>query len=170
MRIQTLIAFIRPNVAPPLGPVIGGVIAARAGWPYIFWFLTGFSGLCFVGLIAALPETARRIVGNGSIRPLGIYKSLFPIQAHSVDSAMSHGEEVTSRGFNPLRSLRVIFEKDSAIIIGSYGIFYAIYICIQISIATLFTEIYNYGELEAGLIYLPFGVGCLVATVLSGKA
>lgn len=63
-------------MAPPLGPVIGGVIDARLGWPYIFWFLNAFSGLCLALLISTLPETARRIVGNGSIRPWGFYKSL----------------------------------------------------------------------------------------------
>lgn len=51
-----------------LGPVIGGVLAGTAGWRSIFWFLTGFSGLCVIGVILVLPETLRRIAGNGEVR------------------------------------------------------------------------------------------------------
>lgn len=33
----------------------------------IFWFLVAFSGLCVVGVLLVLPETLRRIVGNGEL-------------------------------------------------------------------------------------------------------
>ena len=40
------------NSAPALEPVIGGLLAQRVGWPWIFVFLAGFSGalLAFLGL------------------------------------------------------------------------------------------------------------------------
>ena len=50
-----------------LGPVIGGVLTGSVGWRSIFWFLTAFSGLSVIGVLLALPETLRRIAGNGEL-------------------------------------------------------------------------------------------------------
>ncbi|KAF7534287.1 hypothetical protein G7054_g6368 [Neopestalotiopsis clavispora] len=55
-----------PNVAPPFGPVLGGVIAEKLGWNSIFWFLSVLGGLCLLIVILILPETSRRIVGDAS--------------------------------------------------------------------------------------------------------
>ena len=54
-----------PNVAPSLGPVPGGALAERPGWPWIFWLLAMLSGLCLLVLFLFLPETARAIAGSG---------------------------------------------------------------------------------------------------------
>ena len=54
------------------------------------------------------------------------------------------------------------------LIVLVYGIFYMTYGCIQASLSSLFIDIYGFEELEAGLIYLPFGFGCLIASFISG--
>lgn len=55
------------QLSTALGPVLGGILAGTAGWRSIFWFLTGFSGLAVLLVLLVLPETLRRIAGNGSI-------------------------------------------------------------------------------------------------------
>ncbi|MCJ1265605.1 hypothetical protein MMC22_005485 [Lobaria immixta] len=49
------------------------------------------------------------------------------------------------------------------------GIFYMSYVCIQASLSSLFIDIYGFKELGVGLVYLPFGLGCLIASFVSGK-
>lgn len=56
-------------VAPALGPVIGGLLARFLGWRSVFWFLVIISGGYLLVFIIAMPETARKIVGNGSVVP-----------------------------------------------------------------------------------------------------
>lgn len=77
-----------------LGPVIGGVLAGTAGWRSIFWFLTGFSGLCVISIILALPETLRRLAGNGEVRLHSwIYRPLlWPIIRISAKSSVQDEE------------------------------------------------------------------------------
>jgi predicted MFS family arabinose efflux permease len=165
----------RPNVAPPIGPLLGGIIAARLGWNYIFWFLCGLSGICLVTIILSLPETARCIVGNGSISPPRIiYKTWLPVllrqrQVEDNPAEVPERRRRTLRDLpNPVRSLKVLLEKDSLIILVCNGIFYATYCCLQASLSSLFIQLYGYRELQAGLIYIPFGIGCLIASFLSG--
>ncbi|KAJ3541727.1 hypothetical protein NM208_g4471 [Fusarium decemcellulare] len=62
-------AMIATNLGPAIAPVIGGGILSRAGWRWIFWFLMIAGALMLLLLALLLPETARSIVGNGSIIP-----------------------------------------------------------------------------------------------------
>ncbi|KAF4340781.1 major facilitator superfamily transporter [Fusarium beomiforme] len=57
-------AMIAANLGPAIAPVIGGGILRGAGWRWIFWFLMIAGGLMLV-LALILPETSRKIVGNG---------------------------------------------------------------------------------------------------------
>lgn len=160
-----------PNIAPSLGPVLGGVLSGRLGWPWIFWFLVILSGTCLIALFTFLPETGRQVVGNGSIPARGInriFQSLLNPNKTPVDSRDEIAKLRPLRFPNPLKSLYVLFEKDTALIVTVNGIFYMTYGCIQASLSSLFIDIYGFRELEAGLIYLPFGFGCLVASFISG--
>lgn len=66
MTLNTHVLPVR-QLSLALGPVIGGLLAGSVGWRSIFWFLIGFSGLCVVGVLSLIPETLRRIAGNGEL-------------------------------------------------------------------------------------------------------
>jgi MFS family permease len=164
-----------PNVAPSLGPVLGGLLADRIGWRWIFWFLSIISGACLAVICLFLPETARKVVGNGSIQPAkGINRDLLSgfrgrrsSQVHNIDH---HQRPKRKLHFpNPMACLYIILYKDTACVLLTNAIFYMIYCCIQASLSSSFISIYHYGELEAGLIYLPFGFGCAIASYTSGE-
>ena len=69
---------------------------------------------------------------------------------------------------NPLRSLTIIIRRDNTIIITACGLLYIIYTCINTSLSVLFIDIYKLNQWQAGLIYLPFGIGGTVSTFFSG--
>jgi multidrug resistance protein len=60
-------AMIATTLGPSIGPLVGGVMAARVGFRWVFWLLVivGVTFLALVGLI--FPETGRKTVGNGSV-------------------------------------------------------------------------------------------------------
>ncbi|KAH8881085.1 major facilitator superfamily transporter [Thozetella sp. PMI_491] len=168
------------NAAPPLGPIIGASLAATAGWRWIFWFLCILSGACILLIIFTLPETARSIVGNGSVAATGIHKTLvahmeggcYTSKRERRPESPKQAQPRPSRKSswpNPLSCISMLRQKDFAIILVCNGIYYTTYCCVQASISTLFIQIYNYQQLAAGLVYIPFGVGCFVGTAIWGQ-
>jgi len=49
------------------------------------------------------------------------------------------------------------------------SIFYATYSCVAASLSSVFVEIYHLNELDAGLIYLPFGIACATTAYMTGN-
>ncbi|KAL8841559.1 MAG: hypothetical protein Q9176_003181 [Flavoplaca citrina] len=149
------------------GPLLGGSLSYAVGWTWIFWFLCIAAGLCLSVMALCLPETSRNIVGNGSISPPKYLR--LPISAclgHSSKSDTTAGR--MWRMPNPLRSLTIIARKDNTVIILACGMLYAVYTCINTSLSVLFIDIYTLTQWQAGLIYLPFGIGGTVSTFFSG--
>jgi predicted MFS family arabinose efflux permease len=155
------------TIAPSLGPVLGGAIAFSAGWTWIFWFLTLASGICLALMVFLLPETSRNIVGNGSGKP-PVYLILPIPQLMRHWKANDEPVRHKSQTPNPLKSLVILWRKDNATIILACGLLYAVYTCINASLSTLFIEIYQLNQWQAGLVYLPFGLGGTVSTFISG--
>ncbi|KAI1248997.1 hypothetical protein MGN70_008604 [Eutypa lata] len=146
----------RPNVAPPLGPVLGGVIAAKLGWEWIFWFLAIVGGSCLLLVLFTLPETSRLIVGDGSIPATGINRTFVAFLADRKKRNQEQKEQVkeTTRKIsfpNPLACLKLLLLKDISIVLLCNGIYYTTYCCMQASLSTLFIDVYGYQELQAGL-------------------
>lgn len=156
------------TVAPTFGPILGGVITYAADWPWIFWFLCITSGTTLAFMVVLLPETSRNIVGNGSIPPTkALQLPVKGVFAHW--NATGVNDLPRKRLPNPLRSLVILARKDNVGIILACGLLYVVYTCINASLSTLFVEIYGLNQWEAGLIYLPFGLGGVASTLFTGK-
>ncbi len=160
--------MIRSTCAPSIGPILGGTLTYAAGWQWIFWFLCIAAACCLSIMAFFLPETSRNLVGNGSIKPLKYLQLPFPkIMCHWSDSdELTH---VKWRVPNPLRSLKIIARIDNAVVIFAAGLLYIIYTCINTSLSVLLTEIYDLNQWQAGLTYLPFGIGGVVSTFITGR-
>ena len=156
------------NAAPSLDPVLGGILAQRLGWRWIFWLLTILSGLTLLCFLLFFPETARILVGNGSESTKShlVFRALIRCSPRTRSD-----EEVLKCSLpfpNPIACLRVLWNKNTACVILVGSIFYTFFCCIGASLSTLCISLYDLNYLEAGLIYLPSGVGGIIAAYSSG--
>lgn len=155
------------TIAPSIGPILGGCLSYIAGWTWIFWFLCIAGAFCLSLIALFLPETSRNIVGNGSVKPSKHLRIPIPKLMHhwkENDVSTSYKWRLP----NPLKSLKILARRDNAIIILAAGMLYVIYTCINTSLSILFIDIYSLNQWQAGLIYLPFGIGGIVSTFFSG--
>jgi multidrug resistance protein len=161
-------------VAPALGPVIGGLLAKFLGWRSVFWFLVVISGGYLVFFVIAMPETARKIVGNGSEVPTEWWRMsvlqwlstrIHRLQKGS-DEEQHAGEgpqqqseqqprQTTKLKFpNPLDSIAILLEWDALIIISYVGFVMLANIALLTSTPNLFGPLYGFNELQIGLCFL----------------
>ena len=179
------------NLAVCLGPVIGGLVALGSGsYEWVFWALVIFGGgvLLFVGL--GLPETARSIVGNGDVAATGWGRTWWNLlRARSKTKCdtteTKSGTEIlgernreakTGRGkrakfkmANPMAAIRILFWKDTALVLWMAGSPYAVWYAVQTSIPSIYKDIYHFNELQIGLSYLTGGFGTVSGGYLNGK-
>ncbi|KAJ5779338.1 hypothetical protein N7457_007058 [Penicillium paradoxum] len=169
-------------VAPALGPVIGGLLAKFLGWRSVFWFLVIISGGYLVFYVIFMPETARKIVGNGSAVPDEWWRRSV-IQWWSKRQAQSDEEgQADARGLqqqsrqtkrlsfpNPLKSFVILLEWDALIIISYVGMVMFANVVLLTSTPNLFGPLYGFNELQIGLCFLPLGVSSCLGAILYGK-
>jgi len=162
----------RTDFATSLGPVIGGGLTQGFGWRAIFWFLAIFTGSHFLVMLLFFPETQRKIVGNGSIRPKGlVYQTVFSLIQRRREKkdikAVAVGEKKTGelpqtpkfRFPNPLACLPVLADTGSLLVIFITAINYAVKAALQTSLDAQCVDLYGLTSIQAGLVYLPSGVG-----------
>ncbi|PFH58393.1 hypothetical protein XA68_13734 [Ophiocordyceps unilateralis] len=157
------------NLGPALGPVLGGVLGQSLGWPSIFCFCAVFVSLWLVPWILCVPETCRAVVGNGSVPPPTWNMTLIDfIRCRGVNQRSDTAPRVQLRLPNPLRTLHVVFRKEEGLILLISATIYLNFILVSATLSTIFKTIYQYNELEVGLCYLPYGIGCCLASLVQG--
>ena len=166
-------------IGPAVGPILGGILSQFLGWRAIFWFLVISSVVYLLAILIFFPETGRHIRGNGSASPQRWNTSLleylkFRKFKHLDEKATQYlATKVVvrppSKWPNPLRVIRIMIEKDVAIILFFNALVYTAYFDVTTSLSGLFGEIYGFSDLQIGLSFIPYGVGCVVASLGCGK-
>ncbi|KAH6676271.1 major facilitator superfamily domain-containing protein [Halenospora varia] len=174
-------------LGPAFSPVIGGILTQFLGWRSIFWFLVILAGIFLVLFTLTVPETGRNVVGNGSVPPQGWNMTILEWYKFRKEERSTNGLSKTTtaenrrreqellasrrrlRFPNPLKTVHIIMEKDMAVVLFYNALIYTAFYDIIASIPQLFAEIYHFNDLQIGLCYLPFGVGCAVASFVNGK-
>ncbi|KAL3446669.1 major facilitator superfamily domain-containing protein [Aspergillus insuetus] len=169
-------------IAPALGPVIGGLIASFFGWRMVFLFLALVSGVFLAVYVLFVPETARRIVGDGSVVPKEWWRR--PVVQWCTHRALPRTERVqgdeTSPSaipstnarlylFNPISALSILLHADVLILTSTIGLLLFSNIALLTSTPYLFTVIYNLSTLQIGLCFLPLGAGTSLGAIITGK-
>ena len=125
-----------------------------------------------VAMVLTLPETARSLVADGSVPPPRMSKLPLPRLFNHRQlgfRAEAHHPRDKIHMPNPMKSLVILTRRDNLSLVVGGGVTYMLYCCLNASLSSLFIEIYKLDQLQAGLIYLPFGLGCMLSTVISGK-
>jgi multidrug resistance protein len=167
---------------PAIGPVLGGILAQFLGWRAIFWFLVIFTGILMLPLIVVFPETCRNVVGNGSIPPQRWNRDLLSVirerraRRHETSELQRSAREEKSirktKKFqfpNPLSTLKILKEKDVALLLLYNCLVYSSYYSVTSSLPYLFEQTYHFNALQIGLSFIPYGVGALLASLLNGR-
>lgn len=168
-------------IGPAFGPTLGGLFAAYLGWRWTFWFLAIFSGLLLVVFAAFFPETCRNVVGNGSIPARGANQSVLGYLQHrrhlrelanspeSDQASVQHSIQRRKFVFpNPLRTLKILTDKESCILLLYNGLFFLGMMLVTAGIPDLYAEAYGLGTLDIGLCFITMGVGSLASTLTMG--
>ncbi|KAG2730804.1 hypothetical protein G9P44_005953 [Scheffersomyces stipitis] len=160
-----------------LGNGMGGMVGAALinqfnSWRAIFIFLAIGAGATLIFSFFFLPETSRRIVGNGSIVPKHfISKSALIYLPHfkkRINNDTTTLEPPTS--FDFLSPFKIFFKKTVFLTLLPGGLHFAAWTVTLTCISTyLEQEPYNYTVLQVGFVYLPQGLSCLVASILIGR-
>jgi multidrug resistance protein len=150
-------------LAPAFGPTIGGLLADSLGWRSIFWFLTIVSGVYLIVYTLFMPETARKVVGDGSIVPQNWW-SLSPLQywrakktgrmTQMVEKTESSNKKSKFRFPNPMTSLSILREKDALAIISYVSLAMIGLMGLLASLPVLFQEVYGFNSLQIGFCYM----------------
>ncbi|EFY91654.1 hypothetical protein MAC_02244 [Metarhizium acridum CQMa 102] len=133
-------------------------------------------GVYLVVFAIAVPETARQVVGNGSIPPTAWWsRSLLNEFARRRAARAGGGaappKRQPRRSFrfpNPLKALLIIGEKDCAVILLYNAIIYASWYTVTANLSNLLSELYHVDTLQIGLCYIPFGVGAALSIIANG--
>ncbi|ORY12455.1 major facilitator superfamily domain-containing protein [Clohesyomyces aquaticus] len=160
------------NFSIAIGPVLGGLLANFFGFRSIFIFLLIISSLTLGAIVVFLPETLRRIAGNGSLRLTGIHKSL--LQRFTKESSYIEDRDdtytppkVTSKTF--IEPLLLLKEKDILLSLIFGGVIYAIWSMVTASTTGLFKQAFRLNEVLLGLAFIPNGLGTIVGSTIIGN-
>jgi multidrug resistance protein len=147
-------------VGPAIAPTLGGILTQFLNWRWLFWILVIASGTYLVLYAMFVPETCRKVVGNGSIKPPTWSKNVWNMLEDRKKGQRAATTTTTSPVDmrlaipNPLKALRIIVEKDVALIMLFTSLMVCGFYMILVPIPSSFKDIYGFNELQIGLCYM----------------
>ncbi|KAL9618283.1 MAG: hypothetical protein Q9160_006994 [Pyrenula sp. 1 TL-2023] len=166
-------ASLGVTLGPALGPIIGGLLTEYLGWRANFWFLAIFCVALIPLYFIFVPETARSVVGNGSILPSRLFMT--PSQylerkrnRASQPEAHRVTRELKRKRPNPFAVLKILGEKEGGVTLGFGALIFGGYFMVLTTLPAQLTERFDYNPVQIGLCYLPIFVGSICSRSTAG--
>lgn len=102
-------------------------------------------------------------------RKAGLHQDQLSTTANSMEPTSTPMKRPKTRFPNPLRSLKLIFEKENALLLFYNGFLFAAFYDVTAAMPSQLQQLYGFNELQIGLCYIPFGVGSLCAALTNGQ-
>ncbi|KAI5459442.1 major facilitator superfamily domain-containing protein [Mariannaea sp. PMI_226] len=160
-------------IAQAIAPVIGGALNSAWGFRSIFWFLFASGLLILVMLLIFLPETQRRIAGNGHTRLSGFSKPwIFLVQPPKEWAGMAEQtQRMPTIAFKEIITpLKNVLEKDIFVLAAWGSLVYTLWSMVTSSTTTALLKTFPVlTQWQVGLCFLPNGIGCVLGSICTGR-
>ncbi|RGP81142.1 mfs multidrug [Fusarium longipes] len=161
-------------ISQAIGPVIGGLLNSAWGFRSIFWFLFALSVLVSILILVFLPETQRKIAGDGTIPLAGFYKPwLYFIH---LPKEWRQNTQPRKPKLEPLslkkiiEPLTYIFRMDILVLLSWGALVYTIWSMVTSSTTTVLLKTFpDLTQWQIGLCFLPNGIGCVLGSICTGQ-
>lgn len=132
-----------------------------------------------VVLFLFLPETSRKVVGDGSVPPPSLNNSVTDMIRYrrrrerviEVDEVKLAELRKNYRFRLPLprSTFRVILDAETAIILLRLGLQFSVFCVVMTGATSSFQTIYHFNNIQTALIYLPIGCGRTCSAFTTGR-
>lgn len=153
-----------PFIGPVIGPLIGGYIGDNAGWRWLYWVFLIFSGVVYAFVVVFVPETSHSQILKKRAKHLrkitndDTYRALTELKQRTLSET---AKETLARPLVLLSELIVFLITIYMSVV--YGLLYMFFFAFPV----IYMEGKGWSASKTGLMFIPIGVGVIVATAIS---
>lgn len=176
-------AFGLSQLGNCFGPLAGSGIDNQFGtWRSIFWSLSIFGGLMLIVLFFFLPETNRRVVGNGSRASKGflycisrspyswVRNRVTGLPRYPKDKGYDQEWLLPQQKIQWLKFVQLFREFRVIMLLIPTALHYTTWYMVLTAQSTLLAiSPYSFSVRNIGMTYLASGMGAFISTIITGK-
>lgn len=147
---------------PALGPIVGGIVTDKIGWPWLFWVVSIFDATLILTGLFIFHETFAPIILSGKAKFLNKARGMQHYTTEFKRSVPTLKNRLSVSLTRPVRLLATqpILQLMSLYLAYNFGV---LYITLA-TFATLWTERYHQSVSSSGLHYIALAIGYTIAT------